>query len=285
MAVMRAGCNTGYHTKDITKSACQPCPAGTYTDSAGEMECVKCPELLTTTGDASSSLSACSVCVEGTCHGHGQCVVEFGSEAQPTPSCSCDFGYSQSSNCEEARGYIILGTVLGSVVLLVLLYFVVRHLWRRMHYYKIDASLQEKLLSDSQSELKELERVWQIQPSEVELVKVIGHGSYGEVWHGFYQSHEVAVKKLHQSLIELDESFIQYFEKEIKFQRTLRHSNIVFFYGAGYDQQKPFIVSEFCARGNLRENLNNPAIELPWVLKLHIVLGAAKGLAFLHKIG
>lgn len=41
---------------------------------------------------------------------------------------------------------------------------------------------------------------------------------------------------------------------EAKLQRSLRHRNVVLFYGAGiFEDDSPFLVTEFMAKGSLRE--------------------------------
>jgi len=56
-------------------------------------------------------------------------------------------------------------------------------------------------------------------------------GGYGEVWKCEWREHTVAVKKLLNHWIET-ESNIK-FQEEIRFLQTIRHPNIVLFYGAG----------------------------------------------------
>merc|ERR1711865_190792 len=42
------------------------------------------------------------------------------------------------------------------------------------------------------------------------------------------------------------------------------------------------IVTEYYPRGSLADVLDDTAIELPWKVRLDIMIGAAKGLLFLH---
>jgi serine/threonine protein kinase len=59
----------------------------------------------------------------------------------------------------------------------------------------------------------------------------------------------VAVKKIRESIRSFDENADEEFAKEIKFMRTVRHANIVLFFGAGNIDGVPFLVTEFCSRG------------------------------------
>ena len=80
----------------------------------------------------------------------------------------------------------------------------------------------------------------------------------------------------------MDESMAQDFENEVKFMRTLRHRNIVFFYGAGRMGNTPFLVLEYMSRGTLMGILHDTTISLPWERQLSFAIDGAKGLAFLH---
>ena len=69
------------------------------------------------------------------------------------------------------------------------------------------------------------------------------------MWFATWGDRPVAVKKIHESIRLLDDSADEEFEREIKFMRTIRHSNIVLFFAAGTLDGVPFLVTEFCVRG------------------------------------
>ncbi len=92
----------------------------------------------------------------------------------------------------------------------------------------------------------------------------------------------MAVKRLKEELIEMDESMADDFEKEVKFMRALRHRNIVFFFGAGRMGNTPFLVLEFMARGTLMGILHDASVDLSWERQVSFAVDGAKGLAFLH---
>ena len=119
----------------------------------------------------------------------------------------------------------------------------------------------------------------------------------------------VAVKKIRESVrLAMDEAS-EDFEKEMKFMRTIRHTNIVLFIGVGHLDGAPILVTEFCARGtlkvpllptsiiaficaifhhcihiNIQNILCDAAIELPWTKRLGFALDAACGMRFLHQL-
>jgi serine/threonine protein kinase len=75
----------------------------------------------------------------------------------------------------------------------------------------------------------------------------------------------------------------QQFEAEIKCLRQWFHPNIVRCFGAGhFTEGKSFLVLEFCQRGSLDRILQNADLELPWMRRLELALGAAEGINYLH---
>lgn len=83
----------------------------------------------------------------------------------------------------------------------------------------------------------------------------------------------VAVKFLRTSLLFSEESTIG-FQRELKQLRSLRHSNILSFLGAGeWTDRRLFLVTEFCALGSLQSVLaSSRAIDWKhaWIIALHV---------------
>ena len=97
-----------------------------------------------------------------------------------------------------------------------------------------------------------------------------------------YREAVVAVKVLNvpEELDTLNEV-----AREIRFLQTIRHPNVVMFIGAGKTGHGcSFLVTEFVPRGSLRDVLDNESVSLTLPLKLHLAIGAAKGLNFLHTL-
>lgn len=67
--------------------------------------------------------------------------------------------------------------------------------------------------------------------------------------------------------------------------RSVRHMNIVYFYGAGRDEHgTPFLVTEYCSRGSLRGILSDRSVKLDWPRRMRFALDAARGIQFLHSL-
>lgn len=109
-----------------------------------------------------------------------------------------------------------------------------------------------------------MERSWQIPPEQIECgPRIDGNtpGAFGEVYRGTYMGRPVAIKKLQKLFVDGEdmetiyrERFIE-FEREMSYLKTIRHGNIVYFYGAGYElsleskRSVPFLVTEFMGAG------------------------------------
>ena len=71
-------------------------------------------------------------------------------------------------------------------------------------------------------------------------------GAFAEVWLADWQSRSVAVKRLKDVIPELaifSATITSNFAREIRLLRTLRHRNLVLFYGAGEMDGCPFLVT------------------------------------------
>eukprot|EP01147_Barroeca_monosierra_P004096 gene4096-6491_t len=274
---MRPTCNDGWHTENMFSSAsCKSC-RGEFFFQAGE--CVRCP--LDTENHEEKLLSgACTTCSErAISRCHGSCRVDKG---QPTCSCSAlKFG--------ERCQYPILVAVIFPFLAIVGILQLILLLFRRQRRAAAANEVLEALLDGVNEELATLERVFEIDKSELVFIKRIDTatpGASGDVYKAKYNGKTVAVKQLKSVLIEGDESnSFREFQEEILFLRGIRHANIVFFYGAGVDSfGVPFLVTEFCERGSLSAILRDNSIALSRIQRLRFLQDAARGMSFLHHL-
>ncbi|CAK9179872.1 unnamed protein product [Ilex paraguariensis] len=131
--------------------------------------------------------------------------------------------------------------------------------------------------------LKELEMITQNFSS----TNYLGEGGFGPVHKGFIddkirrglEAQPVAVK-----LLDLDGSQgHKEWLAEVIFLGQLRHPHLVKLIGYCCEDEHRLLVYEYMARGNLENQLfRRYSITLPWLTRLKVAIGAAKGLAFLH---
>lgn len=127
---------------------------------------------------------------------------------------------------------------------------------------------------------EENEGKWQeIDPNDLQKVKVIGKGSFGVVSRGRWQGKDVAIK-----LIETEDEK-KAFRVEVVQLARVKHPNIVELYGACTKADPVCLVMEFAEGGSLFNVLHgkppqpvyNLAHALSWALQ------CAKGVAYLHR--
>ncbi|CAH8338090.1 unnamed protein product [Eruca vesicaria subsp. sativa] len=109
----------------------------------------------------------------------------------------------------------------------------------------------------------------------------LGRGGFGVVYKTSLQDgRPVAVKKLTVSgLIKSQEEF----EREMRKLGKLRHRNVVEIKGYYWTQSLQLLIHEFVSGGSLYRHLHgDECVCLTWRERFSIILGIARGLAYLH---
>ncbi|EPS70735.1 hypothetical protein M569_04020, partial [Genlisea aurea] len=113
----------------------------------------------------------------------------------------------------------------------------------------------------------------------------LGRGGFGAVYRTMLgDGRPVAIKKLTVSSLVKS---LQDFEREVKKLGKVRHSNVVGLDGYYWTPSLQLLIYEFVSGGNLYKHLHEESEErrwLSWNERFNIILGAAKGLAHLHKM-
>ncbi|KAL7587877.1 hypothetical protein Lser_V15G39422 [Lactuca serriola] len=109
----------------------------------------------------------------------------------------------------------------------------------------------------------------------------IAKGGFGSVYKGKFQSSngviDVAVKRLDPDSTQGKHEFMM----EITTLSSYRHKNLVSLVGFCYVDKEKILVYEHESRGSLDRYIQNP-VDLTWIKRLKISIGAACGLNYLH---
>jgi len=110
----------------------------------------------------------------------------------------------------------------------------------------------------------------------------IGNGGYGKVYRGTLPTGQlVAVKRSQQGSLQGSLEF----RTEIELLSRVHHKNVVSLVGFCLDQAEQILVYEYVPNGTLKESLTGKSgVRLDWRRRLRVVLGAAKGVAYLHEL-
>lgn len=114
-------------------------------------------------------------------------------------------------------------------------------------------------------------------------IKPFSKGAYSKVYKAKYKDAKVCVKVISKSLAQDDPNFAEYVEREISLLKSVHHSNLLEFYGAAEDDEDFYVVTEYVSGGNIRQYLQTKQ-ELSWDLRIHIAVGVAQGLGYLHSV-
>ncbi|CAK7328019.1 unnamed protein product, partial [Dovyalis caffra] len=119
---------------------------------------------------------------------------------------------------------------------------------------------------------------------------LLGEGGFGCVFKGWINESgitpvkpgtglSVAVKTLNHDGLQGHKEWLA----EVNYLGDLLHPNLVKLIGYCIEDNQRLLVYEFMPRGSLENHLFRRSLPLPWSVRMKILLGAAKGLAFLHE--
>ncbi|POM74477.1 TKL protein kinase [Phytophthora palmivora] len=124
-----------------------------------------------------------------------------------------------------------------------------------------------------------------IEHRDVEAVKLLSRGGFGEVWLGLYINENVAIKRLLGDKKTMQDALA--FATEIKTMARLEHPKIVHFIGVSWTNALTIqAVTEFMDCGDLKSLLDSSrASSLTWAnLKCQIAIDVADALVYLHTL-
>ena len=81
---------------------------------------------------------------------------------------------------------------------------------------------------------------------DLKMVRMLGHGNFGEVWEARWHGAPVATKRLHSHRV--NGPMLRAFKKECEFGAVLRHPNIVHLYGGSWSIDMGAVCESRCPR-------------------------------------
>ncbi|XP_055820810.1 LRR receptor-like serine/threonine-protein kinase FEI 1 [Solanum dulcamara] len=108
---------------------------------------------------------------------------------------------------------------------------------------------------------------------------IIGSGGFGTVYKLAMDDGNVfAVKRI----IKMNEGFDRFFERELEILGSIKHRYLVNLRGYCNSPTSKLLIYDFLSGGSLDEVLHERSEQLDWGARLTVIMGAAKGLAYLH---
>uniref|UniRef100_A0A368UHH2 Cysteine-rich receptor-like protein kinase 2 n=1 Tax=Glycine max TaxID=3847 RepID=A0A368UHH2_SOYBN len=176
----------------------------------------------------------------------------------------------------SSKKWAIIGGVVGGVVLLLLL-FALQWSRKTKKVHRGDILGATELKGPVNYKFKDLK----VATKNFSAENKLGEGGFGAVYKGTLKNGKiVAIKKLvlgKSSKMEDD------FESEVKLISNVHHRNLVRLLGCCTKGQERILVYEYMANSSLDKFLFGDKGVLNWKQRYDIILGTARGLAYLHE--
>ncbi|KAL5807667.1 hypothetical protein ACOSQ3_028358 [Xanthoceras sorbifolium] len=178
----------------------------------------------------------------------------------------------------------LIGIVLGSLALMIAISLVIVFLFytrKRRYKHQVSkklpiAKIPIKAVGVKGFSFIELEEA----TSGFSVTTQVGQGGYGKVYKGILANGTVvAIKRAQQGSLQGEKEFLT----EIELLSRLHHRNLVSLVGYCDEEAEQMLVYEFMPHGSLQDILNARLKDpLSFSMRLHIALGSAKGILYLH---
>ncbi|XP_020883952.1 LRR receptor-like serine/threonine-protein kinase FEI 2 isoform X2 [Arabidopsis lyrata subsp. lyrata] len=108
---------------------------------------------------------------------------------------------------------------------------------------------------------------------------IIGCGGFGTVYKLSMDDGNVFALK---RIVKLNEGFDRFFERELEILGSIKHRYLVNLRGYCNSPTSKLLLYDYLPGGSLDEALHKRGEQLDWDSRVNIIIGAAKGLAYLH---
>ncbi|EAL45429.2 tyrosine kinase, putative [Entamoeba histolytica HM-1:IMSS-B] len=122
-----------------------------------------------------------------------------------------------------------------------------------------------------------------INGDDLKQFEQIGEGSTGIVYKGLYKRHQVAIKKIKNIFLDVNET--EQFHKETQLLNQFRCDYIVYFYGSVINPSNFMFVTELAPYGSFHNLIVNQPDTFNKKFKYKCLLDTAHGIQYLHSNG
>ncbi|KAL0010233.1 hypothetical protein SO802_005341 [Lithocarpus litseifolius] len=184
-------------------------------------------------------------------------------------------------SCKNKNNVVV--PIVASVVgLLIFSLIVAAVLWGHRRKQKDENKAESNIQTMTTESLESIQR----QFTFADLIRItnnferiLGKGGFGNVYHGYINDTQVAVKVLSLSSAQ----GYQQFQAEVKLLMRVHHRNLTTLVGYCYEGTNMGLVYEYMANGDLDAHLSGKNTNiLSWETRLNIAMDAAQGLEYLH---
>ncbi|XP_020206317.2 cold-responsive protein kinase 1-like [Cajanus cajan] len=237
-------------------------------ETATEINCLNCMQV------AYKNLQSCLPNTDGTAYDAG-CFMRYSETPFFADNQTIDIGpYLKQGG--SSKKWAIIGGVVGGVVLLLVL-FACQWSRKTKKVHRGDILGATELKGPVNYKYSDLKAATKNFSAENKL----GEGGFGAVYKGTLKNGKiVAIKKLvlgKSSKMEDD------FEGEVKLISNVHHRNLVRLLGCCSKGEERILVYEYMANSSLDRFLFGNKGSLNWKQRYDIILGTARGLAYLHE--
>ncbi|KAF3792434.1 putative LRR receptor-like serine/threonine-protein kinase [Nymphaea thermarum] len=174
----------------------------------------------------------------------------------------------------------VIGTSIAAAVVVVtflLVVYVLRQRKRKLLLQNANSELAGTGVQPNMFSYAEL----QVATNHFDAANKLGEGGYGPVYKGTLSDKRfVAVKQLSAASLQGKNQFLT----EIATISAVEHRNLVKLLGCCLEGDKRLLVYEYMENKSLDQSLfGNKGLNLNWSTRFHILLGTARGLAYLHE--
>ncbi|KAG5320032.1 GCY3E cyclase, partial [Acromyrmex heyeri] len=185
-------------------------------------------------------------------------------------------GKEQGTNLPVTHTGKIIGGILGALLFIITVIILIFYKnWK--YEQEIDSLLWKINYKDI-----EIKEYTEKRTSQVSLnSNSDGDFRYSTIYTqiGLYKGQIFAVKKIRKKSIEITEKM----KRELKVMRDIRHDNLNSFIGACIEPPNICVIVEYCARGSLKDILENEDLHLDNMVISSLVGDIIRGMIYLHE--